>query len=68
MYNFKSLVGCFGTTQTRLCPSGYIMINDTIYDAVIRNGSSIAEGQVVEVIDAVCFSLVVRVYSKRTVN
>lgn len=60
MYNFRNFIGSKGLAQTKLCPIGFIEINGQQFDAVIRNGPKIEQGSEVEVIDAICSSLVVK--------
>ncbi len=68
MFEFRSLIGSQGLAHTRLCPSGFIEIDGRLFDAVIRDSPKIERGSEVEVIDTVCFSLVVRILINRNTN
>ncbi|MCC9138365.1 nodulation protein NfeD [Pontibacter silvestris] len=53
------LVGKTGIAQTRMAPSGRIMIDDTVYDAQARDGY-IEKGEPIQVVDQSTFSLRVK--------
>ena len=68
MFKLRSLIGSYGMAQTTLCPSGYIKINGQRFEAVIRDSPKVEQGKIVQVIDTVCFSLVVKVLIDRSKN